>query len=122
MNRKLLFCGMIAISIVVEGCAVTVPIAAKIGDTSFMGDATGKITGDGSYSISSIDGVTCTGTYDSLDPTLTIRSLIKCSDGRSGAIMIVRNRDLKSGIGQGRLSDGTPVKFGFGAMAAMIGM
>jgi len=119
VNRGLFVSGIL---LILTACSVTVPVVAKIGDDILQGSATGRLSGKGDYLVQNIDGLICTGEYDSLDQELTISSHVTCNDGRYGAVIITRNPGLKSGVGQGKLNDGTVFKFAFGSMSTMMMM
>ena len=104
----------------ISGCSVTVPVIAKVGDSTLQGSATGRMSGKGDFLVQDMNGLSCTGEYDSLDQELTITGSVKCSDGRYGTVIITRNPGLKSGMGQGKLNDGTVFKFAFGSMSTMM--
>ena len=109
-----------AVVFFVSGCSVTVPVVAKVGSDTLQGSATGRITGKGDFLVQNIAGLVCTGEYDSLDRALTITGSVECNDGRYGTVIITRNPGLKSGMGQGKLNDGTVFKFAFGSMSTMM--
>ena len=80
-----------------------------------QGSATGAIDG-GTFQVTNLDGLTCNGTYDSLDRSPTITGNVVCSDGRHGKVLITRDTTLRNGSGHGKMNDGTTFKFMFGHM------
>lgn len=112
MKQLLAYCW---IATFLAGC-VHVPLAAKIDGTDdvLLGNATGYLTGQGDFEAKNLDGLYCKGSYNSIDQSPTIEANVSCSDGRDGVMLITRNKDLQSGSGKGKLSDGSIFKFVFG--------
>lgn len=108
---------IVCICLVVTGCSVTVPVAViGVRGSILRGTATAALNGRGSFSVS--DGVlTCSGTYNSLDQSVTISIPVACNDGRKGIIIATRQADGLNGSGRVRLNDGTEADFVFGDAA-----
>ena len=103
--------------ILLAACTVTYPVAVIGENGEVMRGTTTASLGSGSFSVS--DGkITCAGSYDSSDRSITISMPVLCSDGRKGIIIVTRNRNLQSGSGRVRMDDGTEADFIFGEAAA----
>jgi hypothetical protein len=103
------------------GCAMTVPVAVISSNGDVMrGTATAALSG-GSFQVAGkINGksMTCAGTYDSLNQSVTISMPVHCSDGRKGFVIATREANGIDGSGRVRLNDGTSADFVFGHAAA----
>ncbi|MFD2175651.1 hypothetical protein [Rhodobacter lacus] len=108
---------LISAAIVLSGCEFSVPVTGMIGKEPAQGSATAKTSGIGTFEASTIDGLTCKGTYDSLTQTPTIWADVTCNDGRTGRLLITRSMDQLSGTATGKLSDGSMGRFVFGNLA-----
>jgi hypothetical protein len=109
---------------VLSACAVPglteltepVVVIGKDGQT-LRGTATGRITGDGSFSVT--DGqLTCSGNYNSMSREVTINAQVLCSDGRKGIVTSTRESSGMAGHGTVKLNDGSDWTFIFGSSAA----
>ena len=94
-------------------CSFSVPVTGRIGQDLAQGQATASMNG-GTFSATTIKGLTCTGTYDATSTAPTITAPATCSDGRAGNLIITRTLDGISGTVIGRLNDGTEAQFVFG--------
>lgn len=105
-----------AASLALAGCAseFSVPVTGVLGNQSAQGAATARMSGDGTFFVSTASGLRCEGTYDSLSRAPTIEAPVTCSDGRSGRLVITRTMNMVSGTVIGQLNDGTPGRFVFG--------
>lgn len=92
----------------------SVPVTGFIGTDQALGQTTARIDGNGTFSVSTLTGLTCQGTYDALDNNPTITAPATCNDGRSGTLLIARNTMTGGGTVIGRLNDGTDARFVFG--------
>jgi hypothetical protein len=92
----------------------SVPVTGFIGSDQALGQTTARLDGNGTFSVSTLSGLTCQGTYDSLDSNPSITAPASCSDGRSGTLLIARNTMTGGGTVIGRLNDGTDARFVFG--------
>lgn len=112
MKKTLLLIVMLA------GCGeISVPVTGEIGGNLAQGQATAKMTGAGTFEVSTLDGLTCTGVYDALETAPTINAPTTCNDGRTGRLIITRSMNGLSGTVIGRLNDGTEARFVFGDVA-----
>ncbi len=109
MHRAMLAAAMIALT----GCDYSVPVTGRIGNDLAQGQSTASLSG-GTFSVTSIRGLQCQGTYDALSREPTIVAPVSCADGRSGNLIITRTMDGMSGTVIGRLNDGTEAQFVFG--------
>ena len=87
-----------------------------------MGEAIAQVASKGTYSLTTTRGAECHGEFENSAIDLTSPATIECSDGRTGTLMILRNPDRKSGLGQGKLNDGTNVRFAYGPTATQLVM
>jgi hypothetical protein len=97
-------------------CSVTQPVAVISKNGQILrGTATATMTGG---TFMATDGkLTCSGSYDSLDMSITIHAKVTCNDGRTGFVMATRDASGLTGSGRVRLSDGTDADFIFGPAA-----
>ena len=100
------------IAIALSGCTVTEPVRGQVqnSDETFTGTATGGMNGDGTLSIVSNKGATCTGNFV-YTTGRTGDGVFTCSDGRSGPFHFVSSG--LSGTGYGDLG-GEKFTFTFG--------
>ncbi|HEV2336090.1 MAG TPA: hypothetical protein VGS13_11370 [Stellaceae bacterium] len=115
--RTLAVCRLIAGALLLTGCSITEPVVVigKKGEI-LRGTATASLAG-GSFQVTN-GKLTCGGSYDSLDTSLTISMPVLCSDGRRGIVIATRDKDGISGAGTVRLDDGEKGTFMFGPAAA----
>lgn len=111
----------IVASAVLEGCgSITVPVAVISSNGDVMrGSATAALNG-GSFQVAGkANGkqISCAGTYDSWNTSLTISMPVQCSDGRRGFVIATREANGLDGSGRVRLKDGTEADFVFGKAA-----
>ena len=106
----------LAAAVVLGGCATefSVPVTGQIGSTPAQGQSTARLDGNGTFFVMTTRGLRCDGTYDALDTNPTITAQTRCSDGRTGNLIITRTLDGLSGTVIGTLSDGTDARFVFG--------
>jgi hypothetical protein len=112
MNRLTIIAGLL-----LAGCSTTVPVAVIGANGQILrGTATAAMDGG---SFSATDGkLTCAGSYDSWDMSVTISMPVHCSDGRKGLVIATRDASGMSGSGRIRLNDGMEADFVFGKAAA----
>ncbi len=99
------------------GCAgeITAPVTGRLLDgTPIVGSATGKVTGEGTFSVQIPGGITCGGTYNAFDMSQRLILPVVCTDGRSGTAVVDRTRDGLSGSAVVTLTDGTVGRVVFG--------
>lgn len=103
-------------ALLIIGCTITQPVAVISKNGQILrGTATATMSG-GSFQVT--DGrLTCAGSYDALDDSLTISMPTTCSDGRRGIVIATRDRSGLSGAGTVRMSDGEEATFMFGRAA-----
>jgi hypothetical protein len=101
---------------VLAGCAteLSVPVTGFIGNEPAIGQTTARLSGQGDFTASTLDGLVCSGTYDSLDTSPSITIPATCNDGRTGTLIVARNTMTGGGTAIGRLSDGTEARFVYG--------
>jgi hypothetical protein len=106
------------LTVFLTGCSITRPVAVIGAKGQILrGTATASLTGSGTFSVT--DGkLTCSGSYNALDQSLTIAMPVLCNDGRKGIITATRQLDGLNGSGRVRLTDGTEADFIFGDAAA----
>lgn len=103
----------LALCAVCTGCA-SVPLAGKSSKgEKFMGQATVTPTG-GTFSATSLDGVTISGTYNPWEFKKALPVKFTSSDGRTGTAIILRDETGASGMGSGKSTDGTTYEFFMG--------
>jgi hypothetical protein len=107
----ILICGMLS------ACGeIRIPVKAETDkDEVFKGEIIASLT-EGSAHLASKSGVTCNGTYDQFSTEQVVMMYMSCSDGRHGKITATRDLPLgsQSGIGMGKMNDGTQVTFAWG--------
>ena len=111
-----------SLAILLAGCSTTYPLYIKDpkSDEIFIGTATSRAMGDSDFSITSAEGVVCTGTYKA---TLIINAqegtsnagTLTCSDGRKGT-WVVSGAGVSGGQGVGTL-DGKRIVIMYGSIA-----
>ncbi len=92
-------------------------MTGTIGSQPAQGAATARLDAPGTFYVLTPRGLRCEGTYDSLSTAPTITAPVRCTDGRTGTLIITRSMDLLSGTVIGELSDGTPAQFVFGNLS-----
>jgi hypothetical protein len=105
-----------------ETLSVTEPVAVVSGGIPggmLRGTSTASADGTGTFSVSN-DKITCGGSYNSLDQSVTITMPVLCSDGRKGVVIDTRDASGVSGGGTVQLNDGTTGSFIFGAAATKL--
>lgn len=109
----------LAVPMVLSACSVTVPAVVKMEKGEiFMGSTTASID-KGRYSMTSVEGKTITGTYNSWDTSVSRTFDFTISDGRTGRV-IVNAITYDSGYGIGKLSTGEKCKFMYGNSAVVM--
>jgi hypothetical protein len=106
----------LALILLLTGCSITVPVAVINEDGHILrGTSTANLSG-GTFEVT--DGkLTCAGSYDSLDTSVTISMPVHCNDGRKGFVIATREKSGVSGSGRVRLNDGSEADFVFGKAA-----
>jgi hypothetical protein len=105
-----------------ETLSVTEPVAVVSGGIAggiLRGTSTASADGSGTFSVSN-GKITCGGSYNSLDQSVTITIPVLCSDGRKGIVIDTRDESGVSGGGTLQLNDGTTGSFIFGAAAGKL--
>jgi hypothetical protein len=99
------------------GCSITEPVAVIGADGHILrGSVTADLSG-GSFEVT--DGkLTCSGSYNSLDTSVSITMPVLCSDGRKGFVVATRQNNGTDGFGKVTLNDGTQADFVFGRAAS----
>ena len=77
------------------------------------GSGVASLSGTGSFNVSG-GGLSCGGTYNSLDMSRTITIPVLCNDGRKGLVTATRDNSGLAGGGRFTLNDGTTGDFIFG--------
>ncbi|KXS51985.1 MAG: hypothetical protein AWU57_3628 [Marinobacter sp. T13-3] len=99
--------------VLLTGCVRT-PVLMELPNNeeqSLYGEAVGGPIGNGSFEVSSLQGLSCKGTYNSLSQSRSLRVEFTCNDGRTGQAIITRSgTNLTNGSGTGELSDGQKVR------------
>jgi len=112
MNFKLVT--LIGMGIVLLTGCVRTPVLMELPNNeeqSLYGEAVAGPVGNGSFEVSSLQGLSCEGTYNSLSQSRSLRVEFTCNDGRTGQAIITRSgRNLRNGSGTGELSDGQKVR------------
>ncbi len=112
MNLKKVL--LIGAAVAVLGGCVRTPVLMELPgneEESLYGEAVGGPVGNGSFEASSLQGLSCEGTYNSLSQSRSLRVEFTCNDGRTGQAIITRSgTNLKNGSGTGELSDGQKVR------------
>ena len=113
MTKPLMVSTPLIVAFFVSACAVTAPVVGQFttAKDDFMGQATASLT-EGTLSIQSQAGVTCTGTM-TRPSTVSGSGRINCSDGRTGTFVFTKNNEY-GGTGFGSLSDGEKFRFLWG--------
>jgi len=110
LTRVLLIGATVA---VLTGCVRT-PVLMELPDNeeeSLYGEAVGGPIGNGSFEVSSLQGLSCEGIYNSMSQSRSLRVEFTCNDGRTGQAIITRSgTNLTNGSGTGVLSDGQKVR------------
>lgn len=98
---------------VLSGCVRTPVLMELPGneEESLYGEAVGGPVGNGSFEVSSLQGLSCKGTYNSLSQSRSLKVEFTCTDGRTGQAIVTRSgANLTNGSGTGQLSDGQKVR------------
>jgi len=107
----------LALTLGCAACSITEPVVVIGQNGQMLRGATTAALSGGSFTVT--DGkLTCGGSYNSWDMSLTISMPVTCSDGRQGIVIATRDSSGTSGSGNVRLSDGSSSTFLFGATAA----
>lgn len=109
---------LILIPIFLTACAVRTGILVEMEDkkTPLLGEAVATLV-SGDFHVESLDGYSCSGTYDQYTQTSILKVNVKCSDGRYGEVAIMRTGpNLRNGSGEGRLNDGARFRVLLGDM------
>ena len=109
-----LFVGSCAGSITLPVVVVSKGVPGGI----MRGDNTCQFPG-GSFNVSN-GTLSCGGSYNPFDQSMTITIPVLCSDGRKGLVIATRDLSGMSGGGHFTLNDGTPGDFMFGAEAGKL--
>ena len=80
----------------------------------YQGQSTWRASGLGDFWVENLDGVRCSGTYNSIDTTATIKANFVCSDERKGFAIISRASNLRQGIAIAKLDDVTTAELAYG--------
>lgn len=100
---------------------MTIPVAVISENGDIMrGTNTVELSG-GSFQVTGlVNGkeLTCAGSYNSWNQSVTISMLVQCSDGRKGIVISTREANGVDGSGRVRLNDGFEADFVFGKAAA----
>lgn len=110
----------LALGMVLVGCGIKVPVAVISQNGDIMRGYADTGMGNGSFQASGrVAGkeLTCSGSYNSFDTSVTISIPVFCSDGRKGIVIATREASGLSGSGRVRLNDGTEADFVFGNAA-----
>lgn len=94
---------------------MTLPVNGKMGNEKFLGSATGFMSGSGTLTITTEDGVTCEGKFDynnPLVPSAGGKGEFLCADEQSGNFVFTS--DGYSGRGFGKTKKGKKFTFVFG--------
>lgn len=111
--RKILVLAVAAT--VLAGCAdLKVPVTGQMAGGPAAGQAIARWSGKGDFWVQAPAGLKCSGEYDPFDTNPTIVVPIKCTNGKTGEIVITRQLDGLSGTAIAKLSDGTEGQFVFG--------
>lgn len=92
----------------------SLPVTGQFGSVPAAGQATAYSDGVGRFWVQTPGGARCSGEYQVRDPSPTLVVPGKCTNGKSGQIVITRTANLMSGSAIVRLSDGTRGQFVFG--------
>ena len=101
-------------------CSVHYPVVMKINSEIYIGEAIASIGTTGTYIVKTTEGAKCHGEFENSSSSLSSPATITCSDDRKGKLTIIRNPDRRSGFGQGKLEDGTKVRFAYGPTATKL--
>jgi hypothetical protein len=114
-------CVLIA-PLVFAGCgSITLPAAVKMENGEALSGTTTAALSGGTFHVSKPGGgLTCSGNYDALDARTSISAPVACSDGRYGAITVIRTPDGMAGAGSVTLASGERGTVAFGRDAAAI--
>lgn len=110
------------VALILGGCAVTQPVAVVgkgVPGGIMRGSVTASMMGGGTFSVTN-GKLSCSGSYNSLDSSVTITMPVLCNDGRSGILTATRDASGQSGGGTFTLTDGTSGQFIFGPAAARL--
>src|SRR5215510_16325581 len=93
---------VILVGLVAAGCSVTEPVAVIGANGQVLRGTTTAAMDGGTFQVT--DGkLTCAGSYDSWDTSVTISMPVHCSDGRKGFVIATREASGVSGSGRVRL-------------------
>jgi hypothetical protein len=100
---------------------ITVPVAVVskgIPGGIMRGTNTASLS-EASFNVSN-GTLSCGGSYNPLDTSLTITMTVLCNDGRKGIVIATRDLNGTSGGGRFTLNDGTTGDFIFGEAAGKL--
>ena len=97
-------------------CGAQFPVTGELEQTPAQGTVTVRVP-EGSFSVTTVDGLICGGTYDAMSSDITITAPVRCADGRRGTAIITRKTNLLSGTVLVRLNDGATGRFVFGDLS-----
>ncbi len=90
-------CSVLIAMLSLAGCSTTVPVAVIGANGQILrGTATAAMDG-GSFMVTDRK-LTCAGSYDSWDTSVTISMPVHCSDGRKGLVIATRDASGISGL------------------------
>lgn len=94
--------------------SITLPVQGGFnkGKEKFIGEATGKIDGSGTITMTTESGTSCSGTFQYAQSMVTGTGIFHCDDGRTGKFTFTTSGN--TGIGFGKTNKGEPFKFAFG--------
>ena len=104
---------LLALCLLLGGCSLTLPVDGRIGEGDrFLGEATGYLDRTGTMSVTTVNGLHCSGAFK-YQTSATGDGTLTCDDGRSGSFLF--NSNGNSGNGFGTLNDGKEFFFAFGS-------
>lgn len=117
---KLLLTSLTLVSL--AGCVsvISLPVVGKLSDgRTAQGNVSVSLTSDvGTFETYTIDGLSCSGQYNSRDRSNTIRIPVDCNSGANGVVLATRDASGIAGTAQAKLSNGLTGRFLFGNVSA----
>ena len=113
---------ILTFAVIVAGCATTVSLPV-VGQLSNGATAQGNVavdlsTGEGSFEMFTLAGLSCKGKYDGNNRSPTIRVPVLCNNGQHGVVIATRDATGVAGTAVAQLQNGVSGRFIFGNISA----
>lgn len=113
---------MLPLLLALMGCGgiISLPVVGKLsnGDTAQGGVSIDTATGQGKFSMTTLRGFQCSGSYNGYDSNPTITIPVTCNNRQSGIVIATRDASGVAGTAQAQLRNGMTGRFLFGNISA----